>query len=64
MAIQGNLDPAVLLTDPATIRAAVTELLESIDRPGHILNLGHGIDRNTPPIARLSVRGGCQGVTT
>ena len=49
VAIQGNLDPAVLLTDPETIRAAVTELLESIDRPGHILNLGHGIDRNTPP---------------
>lgn len=49
VAIQGNLDPAVLLTDPPRIRAAVGELLARTDgRPGHIVNLGHGINRYTP----------------
>lgn len=49
-AIQGNLDPAILRTDPETIRREVRDLLEKVDgRPGHIMNLGHGIDRRTPP---------------
>ena len=49
-AIQGNLDPAVLRTDPDTIRHEVKELLARTGgRPGHIVNLGHGIDRRTPP---------------
>ncbi len=48
-AIQGNLDPAVLLTDPATVRSATERVLnEAAGRPGHIFNLGHGIDRATP----------------
>lgn len=47
--VQGNLDPAVLLTDGRQIRAAVGELLDrTAGRPGHIVNLGHGIDRRTP----------------
>lgn len=50
VAIQGNIDPAVLLSDPANIRTEVAELLAATDgRPGHIVNLGHGIDRLTPP---------------
>jgi len=49
VAVQGNLDPAVLLTDPGRIRAAVADLLErTAGRAGHIVNLGHGIDRHTP----------------
>jgi uroporphyrinogen decarboxylase len=49
-AVQGNLDPAVLLTDPDTIEAEVAAVLASAGgRPGHIFNLGHGIDRHTPP---------------
>lgn len=49
-AVQGNLDPAVLLTDPETITAGVADLLTRVKgRPGHVFNLGHGIDRNTPP---------------
>ncbi|HEX6301047.1 MAG TPA: uroporphyrinogen decarboxylase [Acidimicrobiia bacterium] len=49
-AIQGNLDPAVLHSDPATIQREVKELLARVaGRPGHIMNLGHGIDRHTPP---------------
>ncbi|NIA26339.1 MAG: uroporphyrinogen decarboxylase [Gammaproteobacteria bacterium] len=48
-AIQGNLDPAVLLTDPATVQFAVTEILEAVGgRPGHVFNLGHGIHHATP----------------
>ncbi len=50
VAIQGNLDPAVLLSDPGAIRGAVASMLESADgRPGYVANLGHGIDRSTPP---------------
>ncbi|MEX2322626.1 MAG: uroporphyrinogen decarboxylase [Acidimicrobiia bacterium] len=49
-AIQGNLDPAVLLTDPDTIRTETRRVLDAVgDRPGHVFNLGHGIDRTTPP---------------
>ncbi|MGH8946284.1 MAG: uroporphyrinogen decarboxylase [Acidimicrobiia bacterium] len=48
--VQGNLDPAVLLSDPATIAREVKALLEEVGGwPGHIMNLGHGIDRRTPP---------------
>ena len=50
VAVQGNLDPAVLLTDPNTIKRGVRDLLAlTAGRPGHVMNLGHGIDRNTPP---------------
>ncbi len=49
VAIQGNLDPAVLLTDPDRIREAVVALLaRTAGREGHIINLGHGINRYTP----------------
>jgi uroporphyrinogen decarboxylase len=47
--IQGNLDPAVLLAAPDTIRAAVAEVLtQAGGRPGHIFNLGHGVHKETP----------------
>ena len=50
VAVQGNVDPAVLRTDPATIRKTVAEVRALVGtRPGHIMNLGHGIDRHTPP---------------
>ena len=49
-AVQGNLDPSILLSDPATVRAKTLALLEQVaGRGGHVLNLGHGIDRRTPP---------------
>lgn len=49
-AVQGNLDPSVLHSDPATIELAVQKMLDqAVDRPGYIVNLGHGIDRLTPP---------------
>jgi uroporphyrinogen decarboxylase len=47
--IQGNLDPATLLSEPATIQHAVEDILRrTAGRPGHIFNLGHGIDKDTP----------------
>lgn len=48
-AIQGNLDPAVLFADKATIRRKTEEILrQAADRPGHIFNLGHGVLPGTP----------------
>ena len=50
VAVQGNLDPALLLGEPAAVTRAARDLLESMrGRPGHIVNLGHGV----PPEARL-----------
>ena len=50
VAVQGNLDPTILLADPAAISAEVSSLLDGVaGHPGHIMNLGHGIDRHTPP---------------
>jgi uroporphyrinogen decarboxylase len=48
-AIQGNLDPVVLLTSPAEIRRRAREILaQAAGRPGHIFNLGHGVLPQTP----------------
>lgn len=50
VAIQGNLDPIVLLTDLPTIRRRALEVLAAAEhRPGHIFNLGHGILPDVPP---------------
>ncbi len=47
--IQGNLDPALLLTDPDTVRAGVGQVLAAAaGRPGHIVNRGHGVLPRTP----------------
>ncbi len=48
-AVQGNLEPAVLLADRDTVRRRVREVLDrAAGRPGHIFNLGHGILPQTP----------------
>jgi uroporphyrinogen decarboxylase len=50
VALQGNLDPQVLLTDPATVdRAARAIVAAAGPAPGHVFNLGHGIVPGTPP---------------
>jgi uroporphyrinogen decarboxylase len=50
VALQGNLDPLVLLTDPETVaREAAAVVQAAGPAPGHIFNLGHGIQPNTPP---------------
>jgi len=49
VAVQGNLDPVVLLGPLETIREQVEHVLQSAQfRPGHIFNLGHGILPATP----------------
>jgi uroporphyrinogen decarboxylase len=48
-AVQGNLDPAVLLGPLDRVFAAADDVLERAGgRPGHIFNLGHGILPATP----------------
>ena len=48
-AIQGNLDPAVLMAPLPELRTRVHELLKRTGtRPGHIFNTGHGILPETP----------------
>jgi uroporphyrinogen decarboxylase len=55
VALQGNLDPAVLFANPDQIRAEVGRALASFGKPedgvGHVFNLGHGISQFTPPDA-------------
>jgi uroporphyrinogen decarboxylase len=47
--IQGNLDPMVLMADHPYIAERVKDVLDRADgRPGHIFNLGHGINKTTP----------------
>ena len=50
VALQGNLDPLVLLTDPKVVqREAAAVVRAAGSDPGHIFNLGHGIVPATPP---------------
>ena len=46
--LQGNLDPAYLLTDTDTLRMGVAQTLEAAKGGPHIFNLGHGIVPQTP----------------
>jgi uroporphyrinogen decarboxylase len=49
VALQGNLDPAVLYTSPERIRTEVRAVLRKYGKgPGHIFNLGHGITPDVP----------------
>lgn len=47
-ALQGNIDPALLLAGPAATRAATEALLRRMPARGHIMNLGHGITPEAP----------------
>jgi uroporphyrinogen decarboxylase len=49
-AVQGNLDPAVLLGPWERIEAEARDVLARAEgRPGHIFNLGHGVLPATDP---------------
>jgi uroporphyrinogen decarboxylase len=49
VALQGNLDPHALLAAPDVVRQRTLSVLETAgDKPGHIMNLGHGILPQTP----------------
>jgi uroporphyrinogen decarboxylase len=50
VALQGNLDPAVLYASPEVIREEVRRVLESFGHgSGHVFNLGHGIHPEVKP---------------
>ncbi len=52
LAVQGNLDPAALFAPRAELARQIDRVLESAGpAPGHIFNLGHGIERTTEPDA-------------
>jgi uroporphyrinogen decarboxylase len=49
-AVQGNLDPAVLLAPPEVRKAKAREVLDAgRTAPGHIFNLGHGVPPSADP---------------
>lgn len=50
VALQGNFDPAILLSNPQAIEREVANILASYGAgSGHVFNLGHGITQFTPP---------------
>lgn len=50
VALQGNMDPAILNAKPETIREEVGRILQSFGSgEGHVFNLGHGITPNIDP---------------
>ena len=57
VALQGNLDPAVLFAPPEVVAREAVAVLDSFGDPeradggwdGHVFNLGHGIHQHTPP---------------
>jgi uroporphyrinogen decarboxylase len=48
VALQGNVDPAVLFAPAEKVRAVTQETAMALGGVGHILNLGHGILQGTP----------------
>ena len=48
LALQGNVDPCVLLGPEEVVRQAARDAVEKTSGLGHILNLGHGILQQTP----------------
>ena len=55
VALQGNLDPAMLYGNPDAVRAQVRATLDSYaagnggSREGHVFNLGHGLSPDMDP---------------
>jgi len=50
VALQGNLDPAILRASPEVIRREARAVLDSYgNHPGHVFNLGHGITPEVDP---------------
>jgi uroporphyrinogen decarboxylase len=48
--VQGNLDPALVLAGPdIALRGAQQVLNDNAGHPGHIFNLGHGVQPDTDP---------------
>jgi uroporphyrinogen decarboxylase len=50
VALQGNLDPAILLSTPDAVRREAEQVLAGFGSGvGHVFNLGHGVSQFTPP---------------
>ncbi len=50
VALQGNMNPGVLLESPEAVRKEVERVLSSYGQgSGHVFNLGHGITPDVPP---------------
>ena len=50
VALQGNLDPAVLFATPEVVAAEAAKVLAGFGKgAGHVFNLGHGVSQFTPP---------------
>jgi uroporphyrinogen decarboxylase len=50
VALQGNLDPSALYAGPGAIRAEAQATLAAYgDGPGHVFNLGHGLNPDMKP---------------
>ncbi|MHA2089406.1 MAG: uroporphyrinogen decarboxylase [Candidatus Kariarchaeaceae archaeon] len=47
LVLQGNLDPAYLLTNPKLVKKQTQSILKSVTSPYYIFNLARGIDRNS-----------------
>jgi len=46
--VQGNLDPSCLFGDPEFVRRRTEAVIEQAGPAGHVLNLGHGVHKDTP----------------
>jgi uroporphyrinogen decarboxylase len=46
--LQGNFDPARLLSPPAVIKKMVTQMIDEFGKDKYVVNLGHGILPNVP----------------
>jgi uroporphyrinogen decarboxylase len=56
LVVQGNLDPALVLAGVETARAGTDAVLaDNAGHPGHIFNLGHGVQPNTDPAVLQAV---------
>jgi uroporphyrinogen decarboxylase len=50
VALQGNMDPAMLYAPEARIREEVAAILEAFGHgSGHVMNLGHGVQPTVDP---------------
>ena len=46
--VQGNLDPSYLFGDPSFVETKTREVIDAAGPAGHVLNLGHGVHKDTP----------------
>jgi uroporphyrinogen decarboxylase len=46
--VQGNLDPSALFGPPSVVERRTREVIDAAGPAGHVLNLGHGVHKDTP----------------